>query len=492
VTILFVVNRPEAWPLNVPGVEVVAARRYLTDPSYSQRRRAKVFNLCRSYRYQSAGYYVSLLAQARGHRPLPDVMTIQDLRNRSLVRTVSDELDEEIQRSLAPIATDDFTLSVYFGRNLAKRHSRLARQLFNAFPAPMLRAQFRRQEQRWEMVSVRLLAVRDVPDSHREFVVWAATEFFSGRRPSMSRRSPSRFDLAILVNPQEEEPPSDEVAIRRFVRAAEAVGFGVEVIGPDDFAKLAEFDALFIRETTAVNHHTYRFARRADAEGLVVIDDPDSIIRCTNKVFLAEALDRARVPTPRTRIVDRDGVGTVGAETHYPCILKLPDSSFSQGVVRVDDPESFLRQATIYLEASDLLIVQEFVPTEFDWRVGILEREVLYACRYHMARGHWQIIRRDGDGRTRYGKVQAVALDGVPPVVLENALRAAAVIGDGLYGVDLKQRGEEALVVEVNDNPSLEGGYEDAVLGEELYRRIMGVLLARCERRVDSSRKATG
>jgi glutathione synthase/RimK-type ligase-like ATP-grasp enzyme len=488
VNILLIVDRPEAWPLELPGVEVLSARRYLTDPSCSQMRRAKVFNLCRSYRYQSAGYYVSLLAQARGHRPLPDVVTIQDLRNRSLLRTLSDDLDDEIQRSLAPLVTDDFSLSVYFGRNLAQRHSRLARQLFNAFPAPLLRAQFRRREGRWEMQGLRLLAVRDVPDSHREFLVAAAGEYFARPRPSVPRRTPPRFDLAILQDPEEEEPPSDEVAIRRFVRAGEAAGFGVELIEADDFAKLAEFDALFIRETTAVNHYTYRFARRAEAEGLVVIDDPESIIRCSNKVFLAEVLERAGVPTPRTRIVDREGVEAASSEIPYPCILKLPDSSFSQGVVRADDREAFLRQAASYLESSDLLIVQEFVPTEFDWRVGVLDREALYACRYHMARGHWQIIRRDGTGRTSYGRVQAVPLGEVPEVVLESAGRAAAVIGDGLYGVDLKHRNGEALVVEVNDNPSIDGGYEDAVLGDELYRRIMGTLLARCEKRVESKR----
>ncbi len=49
---------------------------------------------------------------------------------------------------------------------------------------------------------------------------------------------------------------------------------------------------LFIRETTYVDHHSFRFSRRAEAEGLVVIDDPQSILRCTNKVFLAEAFAR--------------------------------------------------------------------------------------------------------------------------------------------------------------------------------------------------------
>ena len=74
-----------------------------------------MFNLCRSYRYQSIGYYVSLLAEARGHKPLPNVTTIQDLKSASMIRFVSDDLDDMIQKSLAPIQSERFVLSSYFG-----------------------------------------------------------------------------------------------------------------------------------------------------------------------------------------------------------------------------------------------------------------------------------------------------------------------------------------------------------------------------------------
>jgi glutathione synthase/RimK-type ligase-like ATP-grasp enzyme len=56
-------------------------------------------------------------------------------------------------------------------------------------------------------------------------------------------------------------------------------------------------------------------------------------------------------------------------------------------------------------------------------------------------------------------------------------------MGDGLYGVDLKQVGGRVVVTEVNDNPNLDAGCEDALLGDELYRRIIGELLARIERK---------
>ena len=62
------------------------------------------------------------------------------------------------------------------------------------------------------------------------------------------------------------------------------------------------------------------------------------------------------------------------------------------------------------------------------------------------------------------------------------ALRAANSIGDGLYGVDLKKSGKKCYVMEVNDNPSIEAGIEDAMLRDELYRQIMDVFLRRIER----------
>ena len=60
---------------------------------------------------------------------------------------------------------------------------------------------------------------------------------------------------------------------------------------------------MWIRENTNIDHHTFRFAKRAEQEGLPVIDDPNSIIRCTNKVYLAELLHGNGVPTPKTVII---------------------------------------------------------------------------------------------------------------------------------------------------------------------------------------------
>jgi glutathione synthase/RimK-type ligase-like ATP-grasp enzyme len=394
---LVVVTHLKDWQLEAPGIKVITAREYLGDAEYSNMRRVKVFNLCRYYRYQSFGYYVSLLAEARGHKPIPTVMTIQDLRSLAVIRLASAELEDMIQASLKTIQSDKFTLSIYFGRNLAKRHERLAASLFKLFPAPFLKATFVRA-QHWELQNISPMSTSEIPAEHRDFAFESAQMFFARRGHRNSHHKMYRFDLAILYDPNDAIKPSDPKAIEKFITAAENMGMATEIISRDDYGRLAEFDALFIRTTTAVNHYTYRFSQRAAAEGLVVIDDPVSILRCTNKVFLAELLSKHNIPTPRTRIFNRDNMIQVAAEVGFPAIIKKPDSSSSLGVIKVEDEQSFHTQSELLFQGSDLLLVQEYMPTEYDWRVGILDRRPIFAAKYYMAARHWQIIKHDTGG----------------------------------------------------------------------------------------------
>jgi len=479
VAVLLVVENPKNWKLHIPGTTVVPAREYVADPQYADLRRAKVFNFCRAYSYQSLGYYVSLLAAARGHLPLPSVKTLQDLRQTAILRIVSDDLQELLQKSLSGLQSDRFELSIYFGRNLAQRYNRLAQAIFNHFPAPFLRAEFVRKGE-WELWSLRPIATSEIPENHRPFVIEQAQRYFERRRERGQSRL--RYELAILVNREEVDAPSDARALRRFMRAAKAEGLAPSLIEKDDFGKLAEFDALFIRETTSVNHHTFRFASRAEAEGLVVIDDPISILRCTNKVYQAELFLRHGIPSPRSMIVHRDNRNQLFELLGCPCVLKRPDSSFSQGVVMAGNETELKAHLESFFAKSELVVAQEFVPSAFDWRVGVLNRRPLYVCKYFMARGHWQIQESQGKER-RYGKVEALPLDEAPGEVLVMATKAAGLIGDGFYGVDLKQVNGHVMVMEVNDNPSVDAGIEDAILKEELYRAVMRNFVERLEQR---------
>ena len=82
-----------------------------------------------------------------------------------------------------------------------------------------------------------------------------------------------------------------------------------------------------------------------------------------------------------------------------------------------------------------------------------------------MAPGHWQIIKRgEPGGKFVEGPTQAVPLDEAPQKVVKRALKSANLIGDGFYGVDIKQAGKRCCVIEINDNPNVDAGNEDGVL----------------------------
>lgn len=490
--IFIVADQREDWLLQIPDVIVIGAQTYLTDPSFATLaennrgisaagQRVKVFNLCKSYRYQGSGYYVSLLADARGHKPVPKAGAIEDLHSRHLVRHLTEDLDNLIQDVLAPQPGDDFQIYLYFGRNPLTRYDSLGHQLFNVLQVPLLSVRFERHHNQWGLHSARSIGAGDIPVEHQIFAALAAAAYFKGRM-QRSKKKPARYDLAILCNPDEREPPSDAKALQKFEMAAIKLGMHADFIIRADMRRLTHFDALFIRETTFVNHYTYRFSRLAFAERLALIDDPNSILKCNNKVYLAELLALHNVSAPKTLLVHRGNIGQIIPELGLPCVLKQPDSSFSRGVVKVETESELIPKVTELLAKSVLVIAQQWLPTEFDWRVGILDRKVLFVAKYFFPAGHWQIIERDEQRhKLREGATLAVPLDEAPQEVVSIALKSANLIGDGFYGVDIKQADNRCYVMEVNDNPNVDAGNEDGVLEDTLYEEIMHVFLKRIE-----------
>jgi glutathione synthase/RimK-type ligase-like ATP-grasp enzyme len=307
--------------------------------------------------------------------------------------------------------------------------------------------------------------------------------------PLPSRRPPpfalravgTRPRLAILHDPAEALPPSCPAALRKFVAAGHAEGFAVELITREDLPRLAAFDALFLRATTGVDHFTYDFAASAAAMGCAVIDSPHAILRCCNKVYLAELFARHGVPVPPTRIVGLDGIGALTCSAGRPLVLKQPDGCNSRGTYLACTQQDLASITQAVFQRSALMVVQDFVSSAFDWRIGVLDGRPLYACRYFMADGHWQITHHAAPGVAIEGRAEAWPIARVPEPVMRAALAAASLLGAGLYGVDIKQTGQGPLVIEVNDNPSLESGIEDAILGDRLYRTVIAAFRARLQ-----------
>src|SRR3954470_15574130 len=225
-----VIDHQQEW-FEVPDAAVLTARRYLAEPDSASEASVRVLNLCRTGRYQGRGYYVSLLAEARGQRPLPDVKTVQDLKSEARVRALSTQLEPLVRETLHHDESDRFELNVYFGKDPAERHAAIAEQLFANVRAPLLRALFERAEGRWRLNAVDAVALADIPAQHRAFLLDAAKEFIAAMPTQRATRpGAGRPRLAILRDQNEPHKPSNDEALERLVRTAPLVGLEAELI----------------------------------------------------------------------------------------------------------------------------------------------------------------------------------------------------------------------------------------------------------------------
>ena len=486
--LLIVVEKASDWGSYYPSENVISAQDYLKAPlTHDDDERTQVINLCRSYKYLGTGYYVSLLAEARGHRVIPGVRAVNDLRRRSLYGFDIEDLNQKLGKFLPAGGRDttDLGVLVYFGETSYPSLEDIARQVFEAFPCPILRLEFERNRV-WQISAIKPVGLHSLSEPQEDGFA-KALERFSHKlwRKPRARRT-FRFDLAMLVDPADPMPPSNKRALKLFIDAGKELSIAVDPISRNDYSRLAEYDALFIRETTSIDNHTYRFATRAEKEDMVVIDDPASILRCTNKIYLHDLMQARKLPIPLTEILYRDDparLADLPERLGFPIVLKIPDGSFSRGVIKVETAQALKEAADTLFQHTALVLAQEYLFTDFDWRIGVLNREALFACKYFMSRGHWQIYNHSAKGAAKYGAYESLPLEQVPAEVLKLALKCTAAIGDGLYGVDLKQVAGRTVVIEVNDNPSIDAGVEDGEAGMELYRRIMAEFLRRMERK---------
>ena len=299
---VILVDQPKDFPNADTPHKVITTSEYLARPRLFDMGRPKLLNLSRSYAYQSKGYYASLLAEARGHRVVPTVETMLELRESKLYEHALPELEDELNRCARRAdfqPEGEFKLLVCFGLARDARFEFFGRLLFDWFRCPALE-----------------VTVEPGP--------WLSIDRIRPRNINRLANGEGDVPPRVAAPPHQARMARPEGPHGREIRSRGAVRSEREdaaVVAGDDqahgahrreavdrrradhqrqLAELAEYDGLFIRETTSIDNHTYRFARRAWQEGMPVIDDPISMIRCTNKVFLMELLGQNQVATPPT------------------------------------------------------------------------------------------------------------------------------------------------------------------------------------------------
>jgi glutathione synthase/RimK-type ligase-like ATP-grasp enzyme len=288
--------------------------------------------------------------------------------------------------------------------------------------------------------------------------------------------------IACFVERYNFSDPREEKALQNFKQAAARLGHEFDFMFREDVSAIPKYDAVFIRATTDPLFTAYVVSRTASELGLRVVDDPESIQICGNKIHQYALFEKYNIPHIPTVFINKEEfhhkqIVEIFRQFGKPVVVKAPYTSFSRYVEKVACETSFREVAIRFFRKSDVLAVQKFMPTAFDWRVGVLNGEVLYVCKYMIPKGRWKHgAKLRGKPTVIWGRTFAMKKENAPARLKEVALKACAVIGHGLYGVDIKEVNGEYVVVEVNDNPSIYAGYED-LRNKDLYGKIISYLV---------------
>jgi len=267
-------------------------------------------------------------------------------------------------------------------------------------------------------------------------------------------------------------------ALTNFRLAAFELGHELDFVFKNELKYLAQYDAVLIRALTDPLNTAYVVARWAEMMGKRVLDTSESIRVCCDKVNMYRRLQHAGVPIPETRFLDEEQVTAAVAadlieELGAPLVLKAPNSSFSAYVDKVTTAEQFVHVGKRFLRRADRIVVQQYLPSAFDWRVITLHGKVLAVVEYRFAADRWKVMQRGAEGETAV--VRGVPRDTAPAELLRVALAAGAAIDDSLHGVDLKEIDGQYTVIEVNDNPTIAASEEDQA-NPEIYAEVIGYL----------------
>lgn len=284
--------------------------------------------------------------------------------------------------------------------------------------------------------------------------------------------------IAIFTERYTIRDAAELTALTNFRMAAFDLGHQLDFLFKNELRYLFNYDAVLLRALTDPLNTTYVVARLAELRGMRVLDHSASIRICCDKVNMYSRLMRHGVSLPDTTFLQESELSEANAAELFetmglPLVLKAPNSSFSAYVEKVSTPAEFVRIGKKFLRRADRIIVQQYMPSDFDWRVITLDGQVIAVLKYLFVQDKWKLMERGSGGE--WARVEGVPLERADPKLLAVALQAADAIGKSLYGIDIKEVAGEYYVIEVNDNPTIAAGDEDRA-NPEIYSIIIRYL----------------
>jgi len=192
--------------------------------------------------------------------------------------------------------------------------------------------------------------------------------------------------------------------------------------------------------------------RQFEGMGIFSLLGSESLLKARNKLSALQILASEGIPVPRTIFTNysEDIEGFLELIDEYPLIIKWIKSTHGVGVVKAETKSNAVAIMEAFIRMKGRSIAQEFIRESegTDIRAFIIGDKVVAAMVRRAQKGEFRSnLHRGGDATS-------VTLT---PEETKICVKAAAVLGLSVAGVDFLRSERGPLVIEVNASPGLEG-----------------------------------
>ena len=236
---------------------------------------------------------------------------------------------------------------------------------------------------------------------------------------------------------------------------------------------VAEYDILVVRTFYPYISEALTISRLFRDAGKVVIDQSLTDEGYTvSKQHDTMLMAQHGLPVPATRqVFNPQDAEAFAAEVGYPCVLKGVHGAHGSTVFLIKNEDQLRRW--LWRFPIGELAVQEFLPAEQDYRVLTIGYKALpvIICRKPAP----------GDFRTNFavnGSFGSCRLSDYPELG-EISERSARLLRREFAGVDIRYKGSQPMILEVNRRPAFEG-FEQAT-GFDVAGEFLNYILSRVQ-----------
>ncbi len=204
---------------------------------------------------------------------------------------------------------------------------------------------------------------------------------------------------------------------------------------------LSSFDVIIPR-TIQTNLSLGKFILQSATENQIVLDHAIAFRDVFGKVAQGNLLQTNGLLHPKTLyIADKRGVSQLEEKLSLPCIAKPVIGSQGHGVMLI---ESIEEAEKLLIENAAGYAFQEYLPISYDYRILVIGERVIGGIKRNLA---------EGDIRTNASVGGVAEIADLTDELCSTAVRAAAIFGYNLAGVDIAVVGSKHYVFEVNRSP---------------------------------------